>query len=55
MAKKRNIKMQEFPKGEKRGRYEMSKGQGRSAETIAAIFKEYRETGSIDEKKWAIR
>lgn len=55
MAKKRNIKMQEFPKVDKRGKYEMSVGQGRNADTIAAMMKEYRETGSIDEKKWAIR
>ncbi len=55
MAKKRNIKMQVFPKAGKRGKYEMSKGQGRNAETIAAMLKEYRETGSIDEKKCAIR
>ena len=55
MAKKINKRMQEFEDVGGRGKYEMSKGQGRSAETIAAIFKEYRETGSIDEKKWAIR
>jgi hypothetical protein len=55
MAKKRNIKMQEFPKAGKRGKYEMSVGQGRNAETVAAMMKEYWETGSIDEKKWAIR
>jgi len=52
MAKKRNIKMQEFPK-KKTGVYEMSKGMGRSEGDINEIFKEYRETGKLDEKRWA--
>ncbi len=55
MAKKRNIKMQTFPKAGKRGKYKMSVGQGRSPEAVEAMIKEYRETGKIDEKKWARR
>jgi hypothetical protein len=55
MAKKINKRMQEFEEVGGRGKYEMSKGQGRSLDDIIAIFKEYRETGKIDEKKWAIR
>ena len=55
MAKKRNLKMQTFPKAGKRGKYKMSVGQGRTPEAIAEMMKEYRETGKIDEKRWARR
>ena len=55
MAKKRNLKMQVFPKAEGRGKYKMNVGQGRTPEEIEGMIKEYRETGSIDEKRWARR
>ena len=55
MAKKKNLKMQTFPKAEGRGKYEMSLGQGRSPEAIEAMIKEYMETGKIDEKRWERR
>lgn len=55
MAKKRNLKMQVFPKAEGRGKYKMNVGQGRTPEAIAEMIKEYRETGKIDEKRWARR
>jgi len=54
MAKKRNLRMQVFSK-EKKRRYEMSLGQGRSPEAIEAMIKEYMETGKIDEKRWERR
>ena len=55
MAKKRNLKMQTFPKAEGRGKYKMNVGQGRTPEEIEGMIKENRETGSIDEKRWARR
>jgi len=53
MAKKKNVRMQEFADVGGRGKYPMSVGLGRSAEAVHAMMKEYWDTGKIDEIKWA--